>query len=255
MRGWVGRTLVDNDGDKIGRIENIYVDDETGKPEWLAVATGWFGNRISFVPLAGATRRGDDLSVTYSKAQVKEAPHADPNGHLSQDEEAKLYRHYNRSYTEWRSDSARRDGEFTGTATLGTDKGYDTSGPSTDDAMTRSEEELRVDKTTRQAGNVRLRKWVETEHVQESVPVAHEEVRVEREPITDANIDRAMDGPEISSEEHEMPLYEEEVVTNTDVVPKERVRLDKEVVTEERSVDADVRKERVDVEGGTTPNS
>jgi len=254
LRGWIGRTLVDHEGEKIGRIDAIYLDNETGQPEWLAVSTGWFGNRISFVPLPGATQQGDDLRVTFTKEQVKGAPHAEADGQLSQEEEAELYQHYGLGYSEQRSDSGLPDGGTATTGTLGTDTGSDTSGPSTDDAMTRSEEELRVDKTTQQVGTARLRKWVETEHVQETVPVAHEEVRVEREPITAGNVDSAMDGPEISSEEHEMPLYEEQVVANTDVVPKERVRLDKDVVTEEQAVDADLRKERVDIEGNSPTN-
>ena len=122
--------------------------------------------------------------------------------------------------------------------------------------MTRSEEELRVAKTSREAGRARLRKWVETEQVQTAVPVAREEVRIEREPITDANIDRAMSGPEISEGEHEVVLHEERVVAAKETVPKERVRLEKDVVTEEEEVGAELRKERLGVEGdpgGTRP--
>jgi len=76
-----------------------------------------------------------------------------------------------------------------------------------------------------------------------------EEVRVEREPITDANIDQALDGPDISEEEHEITLHQEEVVTEKRAVPKERVRLDKDTVTDEREVSGEIRKEHVDVEG------
>ncbi|UDY37601.1 YsnF/AvaK domain-containing protein [Dermatobacter hominis] len=115
--------------------------------------------------------------------------------------------------------------------------------------MTRSEEELRVDKTSKQTGKVRLRKWVETEHQTVTVPIRKEKVRLEREPITDANVDAAMDGPELSEEEHEIVLSEEEPVVDTKVVPKERVRLDKDVDITEETVGADVRKERVEVEG------
>ena len=100
--------------------------------------------------------------------------------------------------------------------------------------MTRSEEELRVGTTERERGRARLRKYVVTEQVERTVPVRREEVRVEREPITDANVDQAMDGPEISEEEHEVVLHEEEAVVEKRVVPKERVRLDKETVTTRR---------------------
>jgi uncharacterized protein (TIGR02271 family) len=114
--------------------------------------------------------------------------------------------------------------------------GRDVSGPTTDDAMTRSEEELRVGTAQRGRGRVRLRKYVTTEQRQVTVPVQREEVRVEREPITDANLDAATRGPEISEEEHQVVLHEEEPVVEKRVVPRERVRLDKETVTEQEQV-------------------
>jgi uncharacterized protein (TIGR02271 family) len=127
--------------------------------------------------------------------------------------------------------------------------GRDTSGPTTDNAMTRSEEELRVGTAQRERGRVRLRKYVTTEEQQVTVPVRREEVRVEREPVTDANLDAATSGPEISEEEHEVVLREEEAVVEKRVVPRERVRLDKETVTDERQVSEEVRKEQLEVEG------
>jgi uncharacterized protein (TIGR02271 family) len=127
--------------------------------------------------------------------------------------------------------------------------GNDVSGPETDDAMTRSEEELRVGTTRRETGTARLRKYVVTENVTETVPVQREEVRIEREPITDANADDAMDGPSISEEEHEVVLHAEEPVVEKRAVPKERVRLDKDTVKEEQTVSDEVRQERIDVDG------
>jgi uncharacterized protein (TIGR02271 family) len=117
--------------------------------------------------------------------------------------------------------------------------------------MTRSEEELRVGTTEREAGRARLRKYVVTENETRTVPVKREEVRIEREPITDANVGDAMDGPAISEEEHEVVLHEEEVVAEKRAVPKERVRLDKETHVEEETVNEDVRKERVDIDDAT----
>ena len=118
--------------------------------------------------------------------------------------------------------------------------------------MTRSEEELRVGKASRESGRARLRKYVVTEQVQKTVPVQREEVRVEREPITDANAGEARSGPDISEEEHEVTLHEEEVVTEKRAVPKERVRLDKETVTEDQTVSEEVRKEQIEADGDTT---
>ena len=241
LQQWVGRTVIDASGDKIGKIADIYLDDDTNKPEWLAVHTGFFGAKVSFIPIAQATPcAGDELQVPFEKAQVKDAPHAEPDGALSQEEESRLYAHYGMGYTEERSDSGLPAG------TTAPQAAAPTAG---DNAMTRSEEELEVGKTRREAGRARLRKWVETEHVETTVPVAHEEVRIEREPITDGNIDQALRGAEISEGVHEVVLTEEEVVANTEVVPKERVRLETETVVEEQRVEADLRKEHIEVEG------
>ena len=115
--------------------------------------------------------------------------------------------------------------------------------------MTRSEEELHVGTTEQESGRARLRKYVVEDEVTETVPVKREEVRVEREPITDANAGAATDGPAISEEEHEVVLHEEEVVAEKRAVPKERIRLDKDTVTDEEQVSETLRKEEVDVDG------
>jgi uncharacterized protein (TIGR02271 family) len=255
---WRSKTAVDADGDKIGTVEEIYLDTETDQPEWLAVKTGLFGSKISFIPIAEATDAGGDVRVPYSKAQVKDAPHADPDGQLSQQEEAQLYRHYGLDYSESRSDTglaegtrgqAVTDGDPTPRGSAGV-VGDDVSGPETDDAITRSEEEVSVGTARRESGRVRLRKYIVEDHVTQSVPVRHDEVRVEREPITDANIGDATSGPELSEEEHEVTLYAEEPVVQKRVVPKERVRLDKDVTTEQRQVSETARKEQIDLVDG-----
>jgi uncharacterized protein (TIGR02271 family) len=245
---WLGRTVVDTSGDKIGKLADIYLDDQSGQPEWLAVTTGMFGARVSFVPIADADPAGDDVRVPYKKALVKDAPNADPDGHLEPQEEAALYRHYGRDY-----EAGGGGGEVaTGEAATGGEaspEGRDLSRTTTDDAMTRSEEELAVGTQRREAGRARLRKYVVSEQVTTTVPVEREEVRVEREPITEGNVDRATDGPGISEDEHEVVLSEEEPVVEKRAVPKERVRLDKDTVQEQQQVGDEVRKEQITVEG------
>ena len=260
-----GLEVVDRDGDKIGKVDEIYLDQHSDKPEWLAVKTGLFGSNVSFVPLAEATTEDDVVRVPYEKAQVKDAPNADPDGELSQEEEARLYRHYGLDYSESRSDSGLPEGRFdeagrseAGTGDRDIDRdgdldaagttGHDTSGPTTDDAMTRSEEEVKVGTAKREAGRARLRKYVVTDEVTETVPVEREELRVEREPITDANRDAALGGPEISEEEHEVVLHEEEPVIEKNVVAKERVSLGKETHTDERTVAEERRREEIEVD-------
>jgi uncharacterized protein (TIGR02271 family) len=117
--------------------------------------------------------------------------------------------------------------------------------------MTRSEEQLNVGTEKVQTGRARLRKYVTTEQQTVTVPVSREEVRIEREPITEGNRDAALSGPGISEEEHEVILTEERPVVSKETVPVERVRLDKETVTEQERVTEDVRKEQIDLDGDT----
>ena len=233
---------------KIGGIGQVYLDDQTGEPAWVTTSTGLFGSSESFVPLQGATLRGDDIVVEYDKDVVKDAPRIDADGSLSPAEEGRLYAHYGVAdrYADYDDDVATR-GRHTDTErdAAGT-VGHDTSGPTTDDAMTRSEEQLRVGTRTEESSRARLRKFVVTENVSQTVPVSHEEVRVEREPITDANIADALDGPAISEEEHEVVLHEERPVVQKDTVPVERVKLGTETVTEQVTVNEEVRKEQID---------
>jgi uncharacterized protein (TIGR02271 family) len=246
---WSGRELVDAHGTKVGTIEALFQDEDTQQPEWAAVKTGLFGTKLSFVPIENAAPTGEAVRVPFSKDEIKAAPKIDDsNGQLSQHEEAELYAHYGMSYGERRSDSGLPEG---GPRENGDRDavGHDVSGPTTDDAMTRSEEELRVGTADRESGRARLRKYVVTEHVQQTVPVRREEVRVEREPITDGNVDQALDGPEISEEEHEVVLHEEEPVVEKRTVPKERVRMEKDAVTDEAEISEEVRKERIEAEG------
>jgi uncharacterized protein (TIGR02271 family) len=253
VSNWQGRTLVDRDGDKVGNISDIYIDEQSGRPEWALVNTGLFGTKHSFVPLASASEQGDQVAVPYQKSQIKDAPSIEPDGALSESEEAELYRHYGLDYDS--GYDATTTGTYEGTAGAGYDTdtrgtvGRDTSGPTTDQAMTRSEEEVEVGTRQVERGRARLRKHVVTENVTTTVPVQREEVRLEREPITDANYDAATSGPDISEEEHEVTLRAEEPVVEKRVVPKERVRLDTETVTDERRVSEDVRKERIDYDG------
>jgi uncharacterized protein (TIGR02271 family) len=239
---WKGQKLVDQDGHKIGTVDEVYVDAETGRPEWLAVSKDLFGSRVSFVPLADAQRDGDDIRVPYTKDQVKDSPNADADGALSEDEESRLYRHYGLDYSERRSDSGLPEG--------GTDRGVSGAGAEVrDDAMTRSEEELSVGTREVETGRARLRKYVVTEEVTKTVPVQREEVRIEREPITDADRDDALAGGDITEQEHEVTLRAEEPVVEKRTVPKERVRLETDTVTDERQVTDEVRKERIETEG------
>jgi uncharacterized protein (TIGR02271 family) len=235
----IGSTAIDNDGDKIGSVSEVYLDDQSGRPEWATVKTGMFGTKETFIPLADAQLDGDSLRFPYDKAKVKDAPTIEAEGHLSPAEETELYRYY--GIGEGTADN--RGTETTETTTTGTagitaprtdqreDRrdavgtvGHDTSGPTTDENVTRT------------------------------VPVSHEEVRVEREPITDANRGDALDGPALSEEEHEVTLHAERPVVEKETVPVERVRLSTETVTDQQTVNEQVAHEEIEqVEGDVRP--
>ncbi|HJS97377.1 MAG TPA: PRC and DUF2382 domain-containing protein [Solirubrobacteraceae bacterium] len=248
---WTNRNVIGADGEKLGQIKEIYEDEQTGRPEWALVSNGLFGIRSQFVPLAGAEPVGEDVRVNATKDQVAGAPGIEDNGKLSEAEERTLFEHYGIPYTSDGSTTAQGTPGETENTHAGAE-GRDVSGATTDEAMTRSEEELRVGKTQQERGRVRLRKYVVTEQVQTTVPLQREEVRLEREPITDANLDQALDGPEISEEEHEVVLHEEQPVVEKRAVPKERVRLEKDTVTDEHQVSDEIRKERIDTDTDDT---
>ena len=242
-----GTDVYGSDGDKIGKVGQIYLDDQTGQPDWATVNTGLFGMNESFIPLRDASFSGDRLTVPYDKEKVKGSPNVASDGHLSPQEEQELYAYYGADYGSY--DTV--DNTTTTTTTTGADftEGHDTSGPTTDDAMTRSEERLSVGTQSQEAGRARLRKYVVTENVTQTVPVTKEKAVLEHEPITDANRAAAGAGPDISEEEHEVILHEEVPVVQKTTEAVERVRLGTQEVTEEQTVTEQVRKERIEAEG------
>jgi uncharacterized protein (TIGR02271 family) len=260
-----GANVVDNDGSKIGKVEEVYLDNASGQPEWVSVKTGLFGSNVSLIPLSQASFSGDTMTVPFDKAMVKDAPHHDPAAELSESDEDDLYRYYGlgggtttgRTTTETTTTTGTTGGVTTGDRTGGdltdsgtgrTGAGHDTSGPNTDNAMTRSKEELRVGTETREAGRARLRKYITSETVERQVPVSHEEVVVKREPITEANRGAALSGGDLTEEEHEVVLTEERAVAAKETVPVERVQLDTETVTGTETVSAEVREEHIDLD-------
>jgi uncharacterized protein (TIGR02271 family) len=255
---FIGRTAVDSEGSKIGQIGQVYLAEQTGEPVWITVTTGRHGTRQSFAPIHGSELEGDQVRLAVSKDLVKDAPSIDDDGHMEASEQEALYRHYaaHLGIGQGGGEAGYPNGDLAGGPADA--QGRDTSGPTTDDAMTRSEERLHVGTETVQVGRARLRKYVVTETVTTSVPVSHEEVRLEREPITEADRDAALSGPAISEEEHEVTLHAERPVVAKEAVPVERVRLGTESVTQQHQVTEQVRKEQIDepdVEAGPQDTS
>jgi uncharacterized protein (TIGR02271 family) len=210
-----GATVVSADGEEIGVVDDVYLDNDTGKPEWLGVASG---GRRTLVPLENADFRENELAVPYGAAQVQDAPEV-TGDEISQDAEQEIYAHYGLSYGEGRSESGLPEG---GAPESGIPRG------SADEAeVVRSEEELAVGTRGVEAGRARLSKWVETEPVTADVELQREAARVTREPI-----DQPVSGAELGEEEIEVPLRAEQAVVDKQAVAKERIGLEKDVETE-----------------------
>jgi uncharacterized protein (TIGR02271 family) len=252
-------TVYGEGGDKLGSVGQFYLDDRTGQPAWVTVKTGLFGTKASFVPLADAVAQDDGIAVPYGKDMITGAPSRDVDDHLSAEDEAELYRYYGLQGSGQVADtrSSTETGSQDRTAGYERSAGHDTSGPNTDEAMTRSEEHLVAGTQQVEAGRARLRKYVVTETETVQVPVSREEVRLEREPITEANRGAAYSGGDITEEEHEVTLHAEKPVVSTETEAVERVRLGTETVTGTETVSGEVRKEQIDFDDptGTSRNS
>jgi hypothetical protein len=110
VQTWRGKKMVDAGGDKIGTIEDILLDRQTGEPAWAAVKTGLFGMKHTLVPIGDAEPVGEDeVRVNLDKETVKSAPRVDPGGELSAEEERRLWEHYGRSdYDDWQGEDRTR---------------------------------------------------------------------------------------------------------------------------------------------------
>ena len=106
---WHGKMLIDRDGEKIGKLQDVYVDVETDEPQFATVKEGLIGRHLTFVPLGAIKVGPDDLQVAVSRQQVKDAPNIEQHGEeLSQDDESALYHHYELNYTPPNTQSGRR---------------------------------------------------------------------------------------------------------------------------------------------------
>ncbi|TDD27454.1 DUF2382 domain-containing protein [Actinomadura sp. KC06] len=326
VRELMGMSVTDTHGTKVGTIKQVYLNDDSGAPEWVTVHTGWFGMRESFLPLSGARKAEGMLQVPYDKETIKGAPNVDADEHLSHEQIVDLYRHYG-----VRPPAGRRTGGDADTSqgtsgdrrmagaegkaeekaeagspgpsgterTAGSegmagaagtagmagaagmavrpdkskrdrDRGREgereqamppqsaREGAETPMAeITRSEERMRIDTERHESGRVHVHKWIETEMVERTVPVAHDELKVDREPIADGR-----PSPEVSITEDDLDLilYEERPVVAKETVPVERVRVRTERVQDEQTVRGELRKERIEVtrdegRGGEHPSA
>jgi uncharacterized protein (TIGR02271 family) len=219
IRSLYGQDVQDRSGAKIGSVGQVWAD-SAGNPTWVSVKTGMMGHHESMAPLGNATMQDGRLKVAYDKATVKSAPTVETGADtpLNAEQTAQLYQHYQMQ--------AQREPQ---------------RAPQGREDLVRSEERLRVGTESQPAGTAVLRKYVVTEDVHTSVPVEHDEVYVEREPVSSADT-RA----DIGEAQQEMQLRSERPVVAKDQVPVERVHLAKNEVVEDQPVDEQVRHEEVE---------
>ncbi|GAA4282825.1 PRC and DUF2382 domain-containing protein [Brevibacterium daeguense] len=275
--------VYDSEDKKIGSIGQVYLDDQTQDPKFVTVNTGLFGTKETFVPFDAANQSADGLRVPFTKDFVKDAPNIDVDGHLTPDEERRLFEYYGLDYhapaagqgtaghgtaghgtagvrlDEERTDHVDEFGIAKGaaegrtghTGTAGT-AGAGT-GTAADDEMVAREERLKVGTEQHEAGRARLRKRVRTEHQNVEVPVQREELVVEREKL-DPNDPAARNAGRIDPTgdvEETVTLREERPVVDKETVATEKVDVGKRTVQDTETVSGDVRKEEIDIEADT----
>ncbi|GGK52518.1 hypothetical protein GCM10007073_19490 [Micrococcus flavus] len=245
------------DGEKIGSVGQVYLDDVTNEPTFVTVKTGLFGAKETFVPLQQAQTTTDGITVPFTKDFVKDAPNVDADGSLTPEEEQRIYEYYSLEYSGAETDRHAA----AGTVTTGTDRVeterrdvVDTDRRAAvdndDDSMVLRDEHLQVGTERKASGRVRLRKQSYTTTETVEVPVTREEVVVERESIDPNSAEARVDG----DNEVSVTTYEEVPVVNK-TVEAEKVSLgkrhvqDTETVTEELThedvqIDGDVRNDR-----------
>ena len=247
--------VMSSDGEKIGKIGEVYVDDATGHLSWVTVKTGLFGTRESFVPMDNASISDDTITVPYDKTMIKDAPHAEPGEPLSVEQEDELYRYYNIGTAVTHTDTEYTDTVIPTSKATAPKAAAPLAGKaaaSSDGYITRSEEQLTVDTQRVEAGRARMRKFVVTEQETLTVPVSHDEVRIVREPLQPGD---AVDGAAIGEDVVEVVLWQDKVLVDKEVVGVEKVRLATETVTEQQQVTGEVRKEQIEVLDDTAVES
>ena len=274
---FVGHHVLDDEGNDIGKIARVYLDDRTGDATWASVHTGLFGMRETLVPLQGAQPVQEDIQVPYDKSTVKGAPNIDAKEHISPEEEQTVRRYYEehapsssgraaegRTTEGWAAEGRTTDtagrtdtapegwAEPTGAPPRAAGPGpvgtgeREASAGADEEVVIRSEEEVDIGVERRESGQARMRRHVDTERFDEAVPVSHEELEVERRPITDpADV---TDAHSMEEGEETFTLYEERPVVSKRQVPVEEIHVRKREVTHEEHVEGERRAERIEFE-------
>jgi hypothetical protein len=264
---WRDLVVVDQDAATVGTITAFYLDRASGLPTWALVHTGWFTDAQTFVPLTHAVEADEEIRVPYPKAFIQQAPRLQAHQELSPDDEVVLSAYYRLDDHRGAVADRRLGAEpaVTGPAGVPTAPAAPAARPPrTAPAgppvprlaaqgpveVVRSEEELQVG-VRRRRRRLRLRKYLVTEYLTRTIPVRREEVRLEEMPAPAEPVGEPDEQPTVQATGEqpllEVVLHREEPVIQLRVVPHERVRLFKDVITEQRTLTEDIRKEQIDL--------
>jgi len=250
-----GYDVYTQDGDKLGAVDNVWVDDATDQTEFIGVKTGWLFGKTHIIPTADAQISGNTVTIPYGKDQIEGAPSFDADAEISPDEEQQVYRYYGLGRSTAPSPSGLPAGDTTGysdtatqrTVSTGDMSGTDLPTPPTEADVTLSEEELAVGKRTVQTGQARLRKVVRTEHREVPVDLRREDIEIERIPAGEVS-DATATGQAFQEQTIDVPLMAEEPVVEKQAHVTGGVRMTKTVETDTQTVGGDVRSEDVEVD-------
>ena len=236
---FAGYEVYDPNGEKIGNVDDLFVD-ENDQPEYLGVKLGLLGTRSTLIPweVARVDEERGRIEVPVDKDRAKDGPALDDDQEITPEFEERVRIYYALGAREVSGEVSGQRGAYA-----------DYRAATDELRVQRTEEELRAGTRERQAGEVRVRKRVRTDREQLRVPKRREEVHVERVPVEEG---REASEAEIGEEEISIPVTEEEVVVEKRPEVKEEVRIRKDVVEEEEVVEADVRREEVDVDDEST---
>lgn len=265
IRDLFNTTAFDSNGEKLGDVQEVFVDDHSGQPTFVEVKHGLFGMSSSLVPLKGHRLQGEDLQLAFPKDRIKDAPDVNADEGLTPEEQNRIFEHYGiagaQNQNEYVADERREErhaGTTEAAGAAGTTAAADrdraeldrdrveTDRAADDNSIVRSEEQLDVQKEQVQSGKARLRKYVVEDTETVEVPVTREEVRVERTPISEADAENFRG--EIGEDEASVVLNEERVDINKRTVPVEKVSLEKEQVTETERHTETVAKEQIETD-------
>jgi len=253
-----GCEVTDSNGNKIGKVDGVWVDDATNDLEFIGVKIGMLMGKTHIIPVTQGQTGSGTISVPYDESKIKDAPSFGADDELSPADEDRIYTYYGVDRSTGQSPTGLPAGEQTGgyTTTDTDTRDYQTTGPDTRDydtsgtgerGMKLSEEQLQVGKRQVESGRVRLRKVVRTEHQEVPVELRREEVTIERVSASGA----AVPGDAFREEEIDVPVMREEAVVDKQARVTGEVHLNKTTETETQTVGGDVRSEDVEVDDDT----